>query len=369
MRMYACSALALLCSASGALAQADGAPPQTNSDGYRAAYRSWRETDPSLEASSASGGQAIAPRAARVAAGAAKYGAARSAYLDAVADQLEQQLLWLQNSATPQGAPFGSAKREQDSVAAASAVTARAITTLADDRDPGIAPLRQALARESAALAALTPALDDQEKSAGAVEAAAKAEEAARLKALDAYRPLVGGAKQMAEQTRRETAAWAAYYGKLSDAARAVTPPVAPPLATTTLNLPPPRPASTSPATPAIARYAGQWFFPATGGLYHGSQPETVDLTVREDNGHASGFLLARFRVPQGSNQDPVIRFEFSGDFTNARSQVFGLETNAGAKGTIELIPGTAFNLLEVNFVTDALAGKVRQGNFLLIRK
>jgi hypothetical protein len=43
--------------------------------------------------------------------------------------------------------------------------------------------------------------------------------------------------------------------------------------------------------------------------------------------------------------------------------------TSDGANGTIELIPGSAFNLLEVNFTTDPRPGKVRQGNVVLVKK
>jgi hypothetical protein len=35
----------------------------------------------------------------------------------------------------------------------------------------------------------------------------------------------------------------------------------------------------------------------------------------------------------------------------------------------LELIPGPAFNLLEVNFNTGDKPGMIRQGNFLLIKK
>jgi hypothetical protein len=43
--------------------------------------------------------------------------------------------------------------------------------------------------------------------------------------------------------------------------------------------------------------------------------------------------------------------------------------TSSGAMGTLELIPGPAFNLLEVNFNTGDKPGTIRQGNFLLIKQ
>ena len=39
------------------------------------------------------------------------------------------------------------------------------------------------------------------------------------------------------------------------------------------------------------------------------------------------------------------------------------------AKGKIELIPGPAFNLLEVNLTIEPRPGKVQQANFLLVKK
>ena len=119
----------------------------------------------------------------------------------------------------------------------------------------------------------------------------------------------------------------------------------------------------------SLLRYTGAWVFPSTNGLYHGPQPEVIDLVVREDNGHASGTLLARFKLPPGSPGDPELRLDFAGDFKNTRNQTFALETSEGAMGSIELIPGPAFNLLEVNFQTEMKPGKVRQANFMLIKK
>ena len=66
---------------------------------------------------------------------------------------------------------------------------------------------------------------------------------------------------------------------------------------------------------------------------------------------------------------DPLVRFDFQGDFATAALQRFPLVTSDGTKGTIELIPGPAFNLLEVNFVADPRQGKINSGNFILVKK
>ena len=119
-----------------------------------------------------------------------------------------------------------------------------------------------------------------------------------------------------------------------------------------------------------LSRYVGEWTYPAVGAHYHGAQPESVDLVIREENGRASGTLSARFKLPPGDAAgSPVVSFDFTGAFQNSRSQTFSVTTGSGAPGTLELIPGPAFNLLEVNFNTDEKSGTVRQANFLLLKK
>ncbi len=94
-----------------------------------------------------------------------------------------------------------------------------------------------------------------------------------------------------------------------------------------------------------------------------------MDVAVHEENGHATGTLYARFKLPPGSTGDGVLRFSFSGDFTATRNQSFALETSDGVKGTIDLIPGGPFNVLEVNFNTEVKAGKIHQGDVLLVKQ
>ena len=83
----------------------------------------------------------------------------------------------------------------------------------------------------------------------------------------------------------------------------------------------------------------------------------------------ATGSAFARFKLPPGATGDPIVRFDFSGEFQPARRQVFDLVTAEGAKGTVELIPGPAFNLLEVNFQTEMKPGKIRQADVVLVKK
>jgi hypothetical protein len=63
------------------------------------------------------------------------------------------------------------------------------------------------------------------------------------------------------------------------------------------------------------------------------------------------------------------VRFDFAGAFENSRVQRFAVTAGNGVKGTLELIPGPSFNLLEVNFNTGGKPGTISQGNFLLTKQ
>jgi hypothetical protein len=137
------------------------------------------------------------------------------------------------------------------------------------------------------------------------------------------------------------------------------------------LRRPIPAPAVVRPpsiTTLPLTRYVGIWGYHA-GDKFFGSEPEILDLAVHEENGHAKGTFYARFKVARGSSNDPVLRFDFSGDFTPNRIQSFKLETSDGAMGTIDLIPGGPFNVLEVKFNTEIRPGKVHQGDVLLVKQ
>ena len=120
------------------------------------------------------------------------------------------------------------------------------------------------------------------------------------------------------------------------------------------------------PATPA--RYSGSWTYPSTNGLYHGAQPEVVEVVIQELNGRLSGTAYARFK---SSSTEPArtLRFQFAGELRAGRTQAFPLETVDGAKGSLELIPGTSPNLLELNFRTVTEGGNAQSGNMVLVKK
>ncbi|HML18188.1 MAG TPA: hypothetical protein VK419_14260 [Bryobacteraceae bacterium] len=359
---------------------------QPSRDAYRTTYKAWRETDPNLEREAAAAGAQLEPRAHKVAAAAAQYEAARNAFLEQLTGESKTRFAWLEAAAPDPPVPLTEGARAL--VIGEWRTVQRSVDTFSSDVDPGIQRLRGMLQRESLALAAVNTAITEREKAASAVTAAAQSLERTRARALEDYRDLAAGWTESAAETDRESAAWVEYYQLLADGAKSSGPPASTPTPPASVSsalpasaagagtaAPSPRsaepgvPRSPSPTAVPLVRYTGAWTFPISNGLYHGPQPEFADLVVHEDNGHASGTLFARFKLAPGATGDPVLRFDFSGDFTSQRTQVFNLETSDGAKGTMELIPGPAFNLLEVNFQIAARPDKVRQGNMVLVKK
>lgn len=347
---------------------------QSNRDAYRAAYQSWREADPNLELDAGTAGSALGARTDKAAVLASGYGAAHAAALRNLADRQAQnlQMLRANTEPLPDLAPppdtIRFANREISAVSASA-------STFANDPDKAIQQLRQAFEREQAALEALKSVVVDRQQAEDKAVKAVSSVEIARSNAMEQYTFLTSALSQSADLMNQETAAWADYYPKLSDAARNanVAPPRTPPQANLPVSVapsgePPPAPRAPSITPLPLSRYVGVWNYQA-GSAFHGSEPEFVDLVVHEDNGHATGTFYARFKVPPGSTGDPVLRFDFSGDFKPNRIQTFPLKTAEGATGSIDLIPGRAFNEIEVNFDTEIKPGKVHQGDILLVKQ
>jgi hypothetical protein len=339
---------------------------QPSRETYRDSYRAWRQTDTSLERDAATGGGPIGARADLLASQAAKYGADRGAFLDEFARSSEQDLAWL---ATPVESGPMVAPGVGEFVTGQAAAVRRNIDTFAKDSDPGIQQVRSMLERENNALSTLAGSAAQRQKAATEADIAAGLIEESRKKVLELNREFVANLKKAADETARETTAWAAYYRDVSDGVRGADgalPTAGSALAARPNDLP----VRTTPSiTPLpLVRYTGDWEF-GPGGIFHGPHPDSVDLTVHEDNGRCDGKFVGHFGLPPGGAGDPVLRFEFAGDFKNTRIQSFPLVTGDGAKGTIDLIPGNAFNLLEINVQIDAKPGKVRSANMVLIKK
>ena len=302
---------------------------QAARDDYRAAYNAWRHTDPDLERDASAGGAQVAQRADRMAAEAAKFGAARKAFLEATIQDQSRQVSWLENA--PAGLEPAATNTKPDSqfIAAETARVIRTSETFAADPDKGIQQLRQALLRERIALDGLSQAVMARLKSADAADLATTAVGQSRTKALDQARAMLDGLKDAAAQTGKETEAWSEYYRKLGEGAPGEAAPVTPAPPTTLANAAPAPPA----ITPVpLARYIGAWTWPQSNGLYHGAQPEFIDVMVHEENGHITGTAFGRFKLPPGSAGDPVLRFDFSGDLQPTRTQVLNLLTSDSAR-------------------------------------
>jgi hypothetical protein len=121
-------------------------------------------------------------------------------------------------------------------------------------------------------------------------------------------------------------------------------------------------------ATAIATRFAGPWTYP-TNGYYHGAVPQIVEMYVREENGHLIGSVNARFKRLSQNGGEQSLRFVFEGDLRDGRNQLFNLQTSEGAKGTIELIPGNAPNLLEMTFQTQPQDGEAQVGNMILVKR
>jgi hypothetical protein len=332
-------------------------------DGYRNAYREWRALDPTLERDAGSAESGTAARAYKMADAAAKYGSERSVFLQMLAGESEQNLTWLETPASEP--PMEMSKGVADQMAAEASAIQRGIASYANDPEEWIQQLEALLQIENATLASLRTAMSDRQQTIQAVKTATAAIELARKKALSQERELISGLKEAAADSDLQTAAWVEYYKTFPEDPRGGSP--APTSA-------PPAISITTPAVPSL-RYTGAWKFP-THGLVRGPQAESIEMVVREENGHATGTLFARFKMADWSKDDPVLRFHFAGDFKSAPNQVFTLQTSDGASGTIELIAGPASNLLDVSFQIEPKPGRtglwaagIRQAYVVLVKK
>ena len=344
---------------------AQSAPP--GREAMQEAYRSWRETDPTLERDATSAGATLGARADKAAAAGARYFAARKNYLDSAAADARQKT----STVEPLNLAPDAARGTEAYLAAQTTNLGASISTIARDPDPAIQRLAQALERERTAIAAITAAAKDVRKTQEATVQASSSAEQERSQASELYQKLAASLSESAQIADQSGTAWANYYRALSDAARSVAAPA-------TSKVPEPAPVIITNPTPAAARavtpiplsrYVGTWSYPTVDARFHGAQPASFEMVLQEENGRARGTLDARFRLLPGDTRNPVVHFTFEGAFESARTQKFTVTTSSGAHGTLELIPGPAFNLLEVNFDADEKPGMVRQANFLLVKK
>jgi hypothetical protein len=363
------SVVAALVLGVAALAQT---PLQEPRAAQQEAYRQWRKTDPDLERDATSAGATLGARADKVAAAAAQYFSLRKDYLESRAADARRDASLLQPvNVVPEAPPnLDRLLTMQDTILRSS------ITTIAADPDRAIQQLRAALERERAAITAVATVVKDSQKSQEAAAQSSRTAEEARVKTSEEYQKFAAGLQESEQLADKSGAAWAVYYRALSDSARGAAAPLTslgPALPSTGREPAAVELTARSAAPVPLIRYVGAWTYPTAGAHYHGIQPESVDLVVREENGQAIGKLSARFKLGPGSADNPEVHFDFTGVFGRARVQRFAIVNSSGTIGTLELIPGPAFNLLEVNFNIGGKngdkPGTIRQGNFLLIKQ
>lgn len=350
-------------------------------DAYEQAYRDWRGNDPNLERDAAKAGSSLAPRTEKASEAARTFIRARKAFYETQQNDFSDKLRVLQPLDLPKDSD--SVKMAEASLSSQAASDANSIQVFGADPDKGIQQLKIALEREQVALASLQGAIKDRQKATDAVSQANEDAEHARSATAEELKGIAASFAQSSQDIGELADAWPNYYRTLAEGAREVgstepLPPLTPPIRTS--NATPPAPnssgASANPApvasnrvvpTVPISRFTGSWSFLPGISTYHGLVPISYDLVVREDGGQISGTVNAHFIV--NANADPDVRFDFSGPIQAQRFQVFSLKTAEGAMGTVELIPGNAFNLLEVNYTLQGAPAKVRQADVILVKK
>jgi hypothetical protein len=352
--------LLLICFAAGLIGQ-------TGRDAYRQAYDFWQQAQANLERDAGTGAAPQVAQADRAAAAVVAFEATRLAYLKSAAENAAQRRRILQTPVT-RSSPDLMPPAVANLAAAELQTVTRAIGKFAADKDRGIQQLRQSMERERVALAALTNTIQARQKTVAATSAAIATLEPARDKTAAAFANQTSQFSQTVARMDAESAAWTDYYDKLAQAIQIANAPAPAPAVDISTKAAPAAPRNPSISPVPLVRYLGTWTYPTVNGVFHGAQPETVALELQEQNGRANGTVEATFKRSPGVN-DPVVRFKFAGDIAATPTQKFTLTTSDGASGVIELIPGPAFNLLEVNFQTDPRANKIRSGNFILVKK
>ncbi len=335
---------------------------QIDRSAYREAYRAWREADPKLEADASSAGAALSARTSKDADLAAAYYAAHADALRKLATNRTADFEWLRDNALrplPDLAPVSDEIRFANSEI--TALTAGA-STLSNDRDPAIQRLVQAFQREQAALEDLKTSIAERQEAENEAIKIVTVAEQSRATAASHLLSLSASLTQAAELMNQESDAWADYYSKLAmsaaEAAATPPPPAEPKPATAAAEPALPRPS----ITPLpLSRYVGSWGYQA-GDMFHGPEPQSVDVTVKEENGHATGTFTGRFKAADATSGETVVKFEFSGDFRNTRNQSFTFQTSDGAMGKVELAPGGPLNVLEVIFEIEGPTGSQQAG-------
>jgi hypothetical protein len=340
-------------------------------------YRAWRANHPDLERDSTKGEPNFESRVEKSSTDQAKYAAVRKEMLEAMRDEARQQLS--RADSLELRVPGEQDPAVLDSVVNAMNTANSASRDATSGTDRGLRALRQAIEHEGAALKTLTDGIASRRKLEAGLAEATNTAEVARDNVRQKYGSIASGFDQEAQQVARQQIAWTEYYRLLNPTARrSVTQNTTSSVASASgrinaprVNDPAPGAATPSPSvTPVpLARYTGEWQYSRAVRVFQGLEPETAELMVHEQNGQVDGSLNVRFKAGPSVPTDRDVHFNFAGSLQTTRNQVFLIQNTTGDKGAIELIPGTAFNLLQVKFGLDERPGKISSADFVLLKK
>lgn len=335
---------------------------------YRELYETWRTLDPVIEQDAGQSTANLRARAQQLAEAAVAYSSQRSAYDEARALSFEAEQQAFDDL---KGAPRGDLAAPATMEGLVNDLTGtldRMIASYRTTNDPQLLRLRSALEAEQAALGAIQEAIGARTIRTMRTEDLETSLRETAENAAAALGTIAEARQNAADTLAAEATLWGDYYTALGGGSTA--PGAGPRQPDTSLTNAPANAPLVQPdrITPVpLSRYTGEWVFPPNG-LFHGAQPSSVQMQVNEADNYVTGSLSATFLLPAGSAGDPTLMFTFQGPLQAQRNQRFPLTTGEGVAGTIELIPGPAFNLLEVNFQTEPAENKVRAGNFILIK-
>ena len=330
-------------------------------------YQAWRQAAPALEETAGAPTAAFTDQVRASSEAAQTFFNARAAALLTPYAGIVDQAAWgTRPLATAE--PLLTVPQEvQQLLAVAAAKIGSNINAFpADDKDPAIRRVRQSMERERAALRALMDSIAAAKGPLTELIEASDEAEVQRALTGQALASAVGRRTQLSEHVKREAADWSIYYKDLLEGALATSRNLSTSGTTTSTGPAPATAKITRPnpnAPPSVTRFTGEWEFPAKG-LFYGRKPDEVELVIRDDNGTLSGALTARYSAPTAN-----LSLQFQSGVQEGRTQTFTVPLANGVSGRIELIPGTAINLLEVNFESPAGSAPVTSANFVLVKR
>ncbi len=342
-------------------------------EAYEQAYRDWRAADPNLERDASKAGVSLGPRTEKAAQGAGNFTTARETFFQ---DQMRYLAGALQALPPLELAKESDTDKTIDAyLASQQASDTTSIEVFGNNPDQGIQQLRQAMERERQALVALRTTIQSRETATAAFQQANENAERARSAVGDQLKTISDSFTKSNQDMGHTADAWPAYYRAMASGARGsgagetTPPPVLHPPDSAPASAPVPAVVTsgrTAPAVP-ISRYTGSWTFLPGVSTYHGLAPLSFDAVVREEGGQLIGTVNAQFIVT--GKADPSVRLSFSGPLQTRRMQTFPLKTAEGVPGSLDLIPGNAFNLLEVNYTLEGASAKVHESDVILVKR